>query len=82
MPWEAVKKLEGEPLMSRAKLTEDMHPIIHDSLQWHTNLQKNEPDIGPINSIKGFSDIKLEDKDTFVSGFERVQDFLGDGYSL
>ena len=53
-----------------------------DSFQRHTNLQKNEPDIGPINSIKGFSEIKLEDKDTFVSGFERVQDFLGDGYSL
>ena len=53
-----------------------------DSFQRHTNLQKDEPDIEPVNSIKGFSEIKLEDNDTFVSGFDKVQDFLGYGYRL
>ena len=32
-----------------------------DSFQWRANLQKYDPDITPVDSIKGFSEIKLED---------------------
>ena len=41
-----------------------------DSFQRHTNLQKNEPDIGPVNYVKGFSEIKLKDKGTYDPGFD------------
>ena len=77
------KEIRGGTIDEQGKINRDYashYPV--DSLQRHTNLQKNEPDIRPVNSVKGFSEIKLEDKDTFVSGFDRVQDFFGNGYRL
>ena len=47
-----------------------------DKLKGSTNLNQYETDKGPVNPVKGFDQVKFEDKGTEMFGLDGVERFL------
>ena len=79
MPLDATKNFEGVPLIRTAKFADVRQPIIQFTANRGTpNLDKNESNVGPINTVKILHQVQFEDESTSVFGFHRMECLLDD----